>query len=65
MGTSGGMPMSQANLESHTPSLHASLDATYSTFVVDRAIHSWRRDLQDMALPINRKMYPKVDFHLS
>ena len=53
MGTSLGIPMSQANLDSHTASLHALLAATYSASVMDRAVHSWRRDLQDMAPIMN------------
>ena len=53
MGTSLGVPMSQANLDSHTASLHALLAATYSASVMDRAVHSWRRDLQDMAPIMN------------
>ena len=47
-----------------TASLHASLAPTYSASVVDRAVHSWRQDLQDMTPPINWKIYPEVDFLL-
>ena len=45
--------MSQTNQENHIASLHASLAATWSAFVEDRVVHSWRQDLQDMAPPIN------------
>ena len=36
------MPMSQDNLESHTSSLHTSLAATYSAFVVDKVVHLYK-----------------------
>ena len=53
IGTRLGMPMSQANLESHTSSVHAALVVTYFAYVIDRIIYSLSRDLQDMAPPIN------------
>ena len=56
--------MSQANLDNHMTSLHALLATTYSGSIVDRAVDSWRRDLQDMAPPKNSKIYPEVDFVL-
>mgnify|MGYP007076048327 CR=1 FL=1 len=46
MGTSRGMPMSHANLESHIASLHASLAATYSTSVVDKSVDSSIQDVR-------------------
>ena len=54
----------KANRLRHSASFVALDATTYSTSVVEVAMHSWSFDIHDIAPCLNQKKYPDVDFWL-